>query len=110
MNKNIHLLCFNFINLFLILTLGLSSIFKSDSPKYATVEISKIVELHLKKISESNSLDKISVQKSKFSKKLINAIRHIERKHKVILLVRPAVVSNLPDYTSEINSLIRTQI
>lgn len=72
-----------------------------------SVKIDQVIADHLKEYGEKRLSDEERKAISeKFALKLDEAIKHISQRERVILLVAPAVVTEIPDYTAMVKQEI----
>jgi len=73
----------------------------------ATLHVDEVIAWHLNQYGKQEMTDKQrKIISEKFAKALDTSIKHIAEREKVTLLVAPAVVSAVPDYTD----LVKTEI
>ena len=71
--------------------------------RIATVNINEIISSHINQQGEHLTAEKERSEKAQeFDQKIKAKIKELQVKENIILLVAPAVVSELPDYTEEL--------
>jgi len=93
-----------------VLFVTLNNHFYRD-PTIAVVNVDKIISNHLNTYSAMKLTDedreRITIE---FGGAIKDVIREVSEEYNVILLVDPAVVSNVPDYTSFIENEVENRV
>lgn len=70
---------------------------------FAVIQMDKVLTSHIEQYAQRNISESKRLEETKlFSKILTRTLDDIQKREKVILLTKPAVVSNLKDYTTEV--------
>ena len=77
--------------------------------KLATVDPGVLVAEHLQSIDPGMDEDTIKSQSRAYAKRLDMAINHVARKYHVVLLVKPSVITGVPDLTDEVRRRVNEQ-
>jgi len=86
--------------------IGLLKIYSDRQIKYGVVQLDKIIGSHVESKGrdvEENDIEKLA---SRFSLVLEEEIELVSKEYNVILFVKPAVITSLPDYTGLIASRV----
>ena len=76
--------------------------------RIATVNINEIISSHINQQGEHLMGEKERSEKAQeFTQKIKAKIKELQVKENIILLVAPAVVTELPDYTEELKQQLR---
>lgn len=76
-------------------------------PGFGVVRLDHIVADHIRTVGSMDMSDDEREQRATdFASALTSAIEHVSISHGVTLLVAPAVVSQVPDYTEEVQGTI----
>jgi hypothetical protein len=77
--------------------------------KLATVDPGILVAEHLQTIDPGMDEGAIEVQSQAFAKRLDAAVADVARAHHAVLLVKPAVITGVPDLTDEVRRRVDEQ-
>ena len=77
--------------------------------KLATVDPGILVAEHLQTIDPGMDEGAIEVQSQAFAKRLDAAVADVARAHHAVLLVKPAVITCVPDLTDEVRRRVDEQ-
>ena len=77
--------------------------------KLATVDPGILVAEHLQTIDPGMDEDAIKTRSQAYAKRLDAAVDHIARKYHVVLLVKPSVITGVPDLTDEVRRQVDEQ-
>lgn len=82
--------------------------FYTHQNNWGVVRMDQLIRQHLEEYGKKDlSKEEREIIAKKFAKVLEVTINDISRKERVVLLVAPAVVSKLPDYTNRIENEIK---
>ncbi len=91
-----------------VLVTSITAIHRRD---VATVKIDSILADHMREYgAKAKNDEERKVISERFAEAISRAIQDVSAEQKIVLLVSPAVVSNVPDYTEEIRSRINSSM
>jgi len=77
--------------------------------KLATVDPGILVAEHLQTIDPGMDEDAIKARSQAYAKRLDAAVNHVANKYHVVLLVKPSVITGVPDLTDEVRRQVDEQ-
>ncbi|MCB9063251.1 MAG: TrbI F-type domain-containing protein [Halobacteriovoraceae bacterium] len=89
----------------------LTIVFKNtNTSTFGVIQVDKVITGHINKYAKLQLSDKERLNNTKlFSKILSRTLNNIQENENVVLLTKPAVVSNLKDYTFEVISKVNKE-
>jgi len=78
-------------------------------PQLATVDPGVLVAEHLQSIDPGMDEGTIESRSQAYAKRLDAAVAHVARKYHVVLLVKPSVITGVPDLTDEVRRRVNEQ-